>query len=146
MVMSVLVLALNLLWLFFGGFLAAMGWFLAGLIMVVTIIGIPFARAAFNMGLYTFWPFGREAVFRDELTGQEDLGTGPLGFFGNIVWFVCAGWWLALGHLAAAAGLAITIVGIPFAWAHLKLAGFALWPIGRRTIDIDRPFANGRLV
>ena len=67
---------------------------------------------------------------RDTYLGQEDLGTGPLGMLGNIIWFVLAGWWLALAHLITAIGLAITIIGIPFAWAHLKLAGLALWPIG----------------
>ena len=68
---------------------------------------------------------------RAELTGIPDTGTGPLGVIGNIIWFVLAGWWLALGHLLTALVLAVTIVGIPFAWAHLKLAGIALWPIGK---------------
>ena len=76
-------------------------------------------------------PFGQKAVRRDNLTGQSDIGTGPLGLIGNLIWLVLAGWWLALGHLITAMLLAITIVGIPFAWAHLKLAGIALWPIGK---------------
>ena len=75
-------------------------------------------------------------IARDRLYG-EDIGTGPLGLLGNIVWFVLAGWWLALGHLFAAVGLAITIIGLPFAWAHLKLAGFSLWPIGRTIAHSD---------
>jgi hypothetical protein len=62
---------------------------------------------------------------------REDVGTGPLGVIGNVMWLVFAGWWLALGHLVTAILLAVTIVGIPFAWAHLKLAGLALWPIGK---------------
>ena len=70
-------------------------------------------------------------VSRDAYLGREDIGTGPLGMLGNIIWFVLAGWWLALAHLITAIGLAITIIGIPFAWAHLKLAGLALWPIGK---------------
>ena len=74
----------------------------------------------------------------------EDIGTGPLGFIGNIIWFVLAGWWLALGHLLAAAALAITIIGLPLAWAHLKLAGYGLWPIGRSIVrhDIDHRWAR----
>jgi uncharacterized membrane protein YccF (DUF307 family) len=76
-------------------------------------------------------PFGSRAVNRYDVTGMSDIGTGPLGVIGNIIWFVLAGWWLALGHLLTALALAITIIGIPFAWAHLKLAGIALWPIGK---------------
>jgi uncharacterized membrane protein YccF (DUF307 family) len=127
---------LNILWLAAGGALAALGWFLAALIMVVTIVGIPFARAAYDNGVYTLWPFGVRAIERDRLYG-EDIGAGPLGFIGNILWFVLAGWWLALGHVVAAIALAFTIIGIPFAWAHLKLAGFGLWPIGRSVVRHD---------
>lgn len=129
-------LILNILWLTLGGALAALGWFIAAFVMVITIIGIPFARAAFDNGVYTLWPFGAKPMARDRLYG-EDIGTGPLGFLGNIVWLILAGWWLALGHLIAAVGLAITIIGLPFAWAHLKLAGFALWPIGRTLVHSD---------
>lgn len=134
--MSPIALILNILWLVLGGALSALGWFLAALIMVVTIIGIPWARAAFDNGVYSLWPFGAKPLARDRLYG-EDIGTGPLGFLGNIIWFVLAGWWLALGHVFAAIGLAITIIGLPFAWAHLKLAGFALWPIGRTIVASD---------
>uniref|UniRef100_UPI0035B4E3D5 YccF domain-containing protein n=1 Tax=Aestuariivirga sp. TaxID=2650926 RepID=UPI0035B4E3D5 len=78
------------------------------------------------------------AVPRDQHTGQEDIGTGPLGTLGNILWLVFAGWWLALMHLMWAFLLAITIIGIPFAWAHLKLAGIALWPIGKMIVPKDQ--------
>jgi uncharacterized membrane protein YccF (DUF307 family) len=84
-----------------------------------------------NIAVYTLLPFGSRAVNRYEVTGTSDIGTGPLGVIGNIIWFVLAGWWLALGHALTALVLAITIIGIPFAWAHLKLAGIALWPIGK---------------
>ncbi len=134
--MSPISLVLNILWLVFGGALAAIAWFAAALFMVITIIGIPWARAAFDNGVYTLWPFGARPAARDRFYG-EDIGTGPLGFLGNLIWFVLAGWWLALGHLFAAVGLAITIIGLPFAWAHLKLAGFALWPIGRTLVSSD---------
>ncbi len=67
-------------------------------------------------------------------SGREDIGTGPLGTVGNVIWLILAGWWLALAHVVTAALLAITIIGIPFAWAHLKLAGIALWPIGKEIV------------
>ena len=129
--MPLLSLLLNVLWIVFGGLAMAVGWLIAAVIMAITIIGIPWARAAFNMAFYSLLPFGQMAVSRDLYTGREDIGTGPLGVIGNIVWFILAGWWLALGHLFWAVLFAITIVGLPFAWAHLKLAGLALWPIGK---------------
>ncbi len=134
--LSTLDLVLNVLWLVFGGAVMALGWFVAAAIMVVTIIGIPFARAAFDNGVYTLWPFGTVAAGRDRLYGP-DIGTGPWGFIGNFFWLMLAGWWLALAHIVAALALAITIIGLPFAWAHLKLAGFALWPIGRAVVRPD---------
>jgi uncharacterized membrane protein YccF (DUF307 family) len=135
--MSFLSFVLNVLWIVFGGLWLAIGWIIAGIIMAITIIGIPWARAAFNIALYTLLPFGQTAVSRAELYGREDTGTGPLGVIGNIIWLVLAGWWLALGHLICAVLFAITIIGIPFAWAHLKLAGLALWPIGKTIVPIE---------
>jgi uncharacterized membrane protein YccF (DUF307 family) len=129
--MSPVSLLLNVLWIALGGIWMAAGWLIAAVIMAITIIGLPWARAAFNIAAYTLFPFGQKAVSREAYTGQQDIGTGPLGVIGNIVWLVLAGWWLALGHLATAIVLAVTIIGIPFAWAHLKLAGIALWPIGK---------------
>jgi len=135
--MSPMSLLLNLLWIVFGGLEMAVGWIVAAVIMAITIIGLPWARAAFNIAVYTLLPFGQTAVSRADYTGREDLGTGPMGTLGNILWFIFAGWWLALGHLLFAVGLAITIIGLPFAWAHLKLAGLALWPIGKMTVPIE---------
>ncbi|GAB4571109.1 MAG: YccF domain-containing protein [Rhodothalassiaceae bacterium] len=123
-------LILNVLWLIFGGLELALGWWLASLVFAITIIGIPWARAAFNIGLYVLWPFGSEAVRRDAVTGEEDIGTGPLGIVGNLIWFLFAGWWLALFHLLAAIVLAITIIGLPLAYVHLKLIPITLFPIG----------------
>jgi uncharacterized membrane protein YccF (DUF307 family) len=125
---------LNLLWILFGGLWMAAGWVIAAIIMAITIVGLPWARAAFNIAAYTLLPFGQRAVDRDAYLGREDIGTGALGFLGNLIWLILAGWWLALGHLITAVGLAVTIVGIPFAWAHLKLAGIALWPIGKMIV------------
>ncbi len=132
--MSAFSILLNLLWIVFGGLRMAIGWVIAGIVMAITIIGLPWAWAAFNIAAYTLLPFGQKTVSRAEHTGQEDIGTGPLGVLGNIIWLVLAGWWLALGHLITAILLAITIIGIPFAWAHLKLAGLALWPIGKMIV------------
>jgi uncharacterized membrane protein YccF (DUF307 family) len=132
--MSPLSLLLNIAWILFGGLWMAAGWVLAAVIMAITIIGLPWARAAFNIAAYTLLPFGQRAVPRDALTNRSDIGTGPLGFLGNLLWLIFAGWWLALGHLITAVMLAITIIGIPFAWAHLKLAGLALWPIGKEIV------------
>ncbi len=135
--MSPFSLLLNILWMIFGGVWMAVGWFVAAVIMAITIVGIPWARAAFNIASYALLPFGRKAVSRAEFLGSTDMGTGPLGLIGNIIWLVLAGWWLALGHLVTAFFLAITIIGIPFAWAHLKLAGIALWPIGKMIVEAD---------
>jgi uncharacterized membrane protein YccF (DUF307 family) len=135
--MSALSFLLNLLWIVFGGLEMAVCWIIAAILMAVTIVGLPWARAAFDIAFYTLLPFGQKAVSRAQYYGTEDLGTGPLGVLGNVVWLVLAGWWLALGHLIAAILLAVTIVGIPFAWAHLKLAGIALWPIGKIIVPAD---------
>jgi uncharacterized membrane protein YccF (DUF307 family) len=133
--MSPMSLLLNLLWIIFGGLWMAVGWIVAAVIMTITIVGLPWARAAFNIASYALLPFGRKAVSRAEHLGTHDIGTGPFGLLGNIVWLVLAGWWLALGHLLTAILWAVTIIGIPFAWAHLKLAGIALWPIGKTIVD-----------
>ena len=124
-------LVLNIFWILCGGLWMAFGWVVAAVIMAITIIGLPWARAAFNIAVYALLPFGSRAVSRDVVTGAGDIGTGPLGVIGNIIWFVLAGWWLALAHIVTAVVLAVTIIGIPFAWAHVKLAGIALWPIGK---------------
>jgi uncharacterized membrane protein YccF (DUF307 family) len=135
--MSPLAILFNLAWIVFGGLWMAVGWLIAAVLMAITIIGIPWARAAFNIAAYTLLPFGQRAVSRAEHYGQHDIGTGPLGFIGNLIWLILAGWWLALGHLVLAVLLAVTIIGIPFAWAHLKLAGLALWPIGKTIVPIE---------
>jgi len=144
--MSLFSLLLNLLWIACGGLWMAAGWLIAAVIMAITIIGIPWARAALNIAGYTLLPFGNRAVSRAEYFGREDIGTGLFGMLGNLVWLVLAGWWLALGHLITAILLAVTIIGIPFAWAHLKLAGLALWPIGKVIVpaeDAERYLRRG---
>jgi len=132
-----LLFLLNAVWFVLGGFLAGLGWILAGVIMALTIVGIPWARSCFMLARYTFWPFGFDIISRDELNGRPDLGTGTLGTIGNLIWFVLAGWWLAIMHIVAAAGFAVTIIGIPFAWAHVKLAAASLFPIGKTVVPVD---------
>ena len=127
----------NLIWLVLGGFWMAVGWFLAGVVMAVSIIGLPWARSCFVIGNLCFLPFGREAIDRSVLTGHEDLGTGPLGTIGNIVWFIFAGLWLAIGHVVHGLACFVTIIGIPFAIQHFKLAGLALAPIGKTVVDSE---------
>ena len=128
---------LNVLWFVLGGVWMGLGWWLAGVVMAISIIGLPWARSCFVIGSFAFWPFGRTAVSRDELTGREDMGTGALGCLGNVVWFVLAGWWLALGHLVAAVANFVTIIGIPFGFQHIKLAAIALAPVGQTVVDVD---------
>jgi len=142
--MSDLSLVLNLLWIIFGGLWMAAAWAIASIVMAISIVGMPWARAAFNIATCTLLPFGYKAVSRAQYTGVEDIGTGPLGVIGNLIWIVLAGWWLALGHIVTAFLLAVTIVGIPFAWAHFKLAGIALWPIGKMIVPADSPAAYSR--
>jgi uncharacterized membrane protein YccF (DUF307 family) len=135
---------LNLLWIIFGGLWTAIAWIIAGILMALTIVGLPWSRAAFNIAFYTLLPFGQRAVSRAEYTGRSDLGSGPLGVIGNIIWLIVAGWWLALVHVATAVLLALTIIGLPFAWAHIKLAGLALWPIGKMIVPADDADRNAR--
>jgi uncharacterized membrane protein YccF (DUF307 family) len=125
---------LNILWFILGGFVMGLAWWFFGLLALITIVGIPWAKACFVMGQFSFWPFGREAVSRDVLYNREDIGTGVLGFIGNVIWFIFAGIWLAIGHLTAAVALFITLIGIPFGIQHLKLALIALAPIGKTIV------------
>ncbi|MCW2237772.1 YccF domain-containing protein [Azospirillum canadense] len=144
--MPLINLLLNVLWVVTGGIWMAAGWLLAAVLMVITIVGIPWARSAVTIAWYTLLPFGQTAVRRDEFRGREDIGTGGLGLIGNVIWFVLAGWWLAIGHLLAAAALAVTIIGLPFAWAHLKLALLALWPIGTEIVPVDEAETRRRMM
>jgi uncharacterized membrane protein YccF (DUF307 family) len=120
---------LNVLWLLLGGLVMALGWLLAALIMFILIITIPFGVQAVKIAGFTLWPFGRTLVKRED--------SGVPSAIGNVVWFVLAGWWLAIGHLIAAVVLAITIIGIPLALAHLKLIPISLLPFGREVVPVD---------
>jgi uncharacterized membrane protein YccF (DUF307 family) len=127
----------NFLWFILGGFLMGLAWWLFGLLALLTIVGIPWARACFVIGQFSFFPFGKEAISRKELHREDDIGTGALGFLGNILWFIFAGVWLAIGHVVSAVACFVTIIGIPFALQHLKLAGIALAPIGKTIVTTE---------
>ena len=124
----------NFLWFVFGGFFMGVGWWFAGIVAFISIVGIPWGKACFVIGQFAFFPFGKEAVSRKELSNQDDIGTGGLGLIGNIIWFIFAGVWLAIGHVISAMLCFITLIGIPFGIQHLKLAGIALAPIGRTIV------------
>lgn len=126
----------NTLWFILGGIFMGLAWWLAGIIAVLSIVCIPWAKACFVIGQFSFFPFGKKAVSRDALSQQDDIGTGALGVLGNVVWFILAGWWLAVGHLISALACFVTIIGIPFGLQHLKLAGIALFPIGKTVVEI----------
>ena len=125
---------LNFLWFVLGGVLMGLAWWLAGIVAYITIIGIPWGKACFVIGQFSFFPFGKEAISRRELHQAYDIGSGALGTIGNIIWFIFAGVWLALGHVACAIANFVTIIGIPFGIQHLKLAGIALAPIGKTVV------------
>jgi len=125
---------LNFLWFVLGGVLMGLAWWLAGIVAYITIIGIPWGKACFVMGQFSFFPFGKEAISRRELHQADDIGTGALGTIGNIIWFIFAGVWLAIGHVACAIANFVTIIGIPFGIQHLKLAGIALAPVGKTVV------------
>jgi uncharacterized membrane protein YccF (DUF307 family) len=136
--MPLLLFILNAVWFVLGGCLAGLAWLLAGVIMAITVIGLPWARSCFMLARFSVWPFGYDIITRNQLHGRDDFGTGALGTLGNIIWFVLAGWWLAVMHISAAITLAITIIGIPFAWQHVKLAIASLFPVGKTVVATDR--------
>src|SRR4029077_15270007 len=125
---------LNFLWFILGGCLMGLAWWLVGLLAFVSVVGIPWGKACFVIGQFAFFPFGKEAIDRKTLSHADDVGTGTLGLIGNIIWFIFAGIWLAIGHVTVAIACFITIIGIPFGIQHLKLAGIALAPIGKTIV------------
>jgi uncharacterized membrane protein YccF (DUF307 family) len=123
-------LLLNVVWLVLGGFWLFLGYVLAGVLLCLPIITIPWAIASFRIAGYALWPFGRTIV------AKESAGVGS--FVGNVIWLVLAGWWLAIAHLVSAVALAITIIGIPLALADLKLIPISLAPLGKDVVPTRR--------
>ncbi|MFH7245282.1 MAG: YccF domain-containing protein [Spirulina sp.] len=120
----------NIIWLIFGGFLAGLGYILGGLLLCLTIIGIPFGLQAIKLGTATMTPFGRQIV-------EDENPNSILKIIFNVLWMIFVGWEIAVMHLVHAAILAITIIGLPFAKQHVKLIVMALFPFGRRFQRID---------
>jgi uncharacterized membrane protein YccF (DUF307 family) len=121
-------LLLNILWIVFGGGLVLwVEYVVAGLLLCVTIVGIPFGVQCFKLAGLALLPFGKDI---DAIAGS--VGTGVLRTVFNVIWIVVAGVWIFITHVALGVALAVTIIGIPFALQHLKLAVLALWPFGRQ--------------
>lgn len=120
---------LNLIWLFLAGFWLAFTYVGIGLVLFLTIIGIPFGVQAFKLAVFAVWPFGRVVV-------PAPGSSGVVSGLGNLVWVVLVGWWLALIHIVLGVVLCITIIGIPLGLALFKMTGLALWPFGRTIVDL----------
>lgn len=118
---------LNIIWVVFGGFWLFLGYVLAGIIALIPIVTIPFSVASFRIAGYVLWPFGRKVVRKP----NAGVGSG----LGNVIWFIIAGWWLALEHIITAALQAITIIGIPLAIANIKLIPVTCFPFGKEVVD-----------
>ena len=117
---------LNIIWLIFAGLALWLGYVLAGILLCIPIVTIPWAIASFRIASYAIWPFGREVVTR------RTSGVGSL--LGNILWVVLAGWWLAIGHIVSGIVLCITIIGIPLGIADFKMVPVSLMPLGKEIV------------
>ena len=132
--MSLILLVLNLIWLVLAGFWLAIGYALAGLLMFVLIITIPFGIAAFRIAGYVLWPFGR--------TIEQNPHAGVASSIGNVLWIILFRWWLAIGHLVSGVTLCLTIIGIPLGLASFKIIPITLLPLGVRIVPVDRAYAE----
>ncbi|WP_406383245.1 YccF domain-containing protein [Streptomyces sp. NBC_01618] len=130
--MKPLQLILNILWVVFCGFWMALGYAVAALICFILIVTIPFGIASLRIAGFVLWPFGRTTVERPD--------AGAPSCVGNVIWLVFAGWWLALGHLLTSIPLFVSIIGIPFGWANLKMIPISLMPLGREVVSTDEAF------
>lgn len=122
---------LNIIWLVLSGIWMAIAYVIAGALLCLTIIGIPFGVQAFKLAVYALWPFGRALV--PAATRMKAVSA-----IANVLWFVLAGWWLALGHLFTGILLCLTIIGIPLGIATFKMASAALVPFGKEIVSLDR--------
>ena len=114
----------NLIWLIFGGLIAGLGYIIGGLLLCITIVGIPFGMQSIKIGIATLTPFGKEVV-------EGEHANSPLRIVFNLIWIILFGWEIAIAHLVGALLLGITVIGIPFALQHIKLIPLALLPFGR---------------
>lgn len=122
-------LVLNILWVVFCGFWMAVGYLVAALISFVLIVTIPFGIASLRLAGYALWPFGRTTV------PKPAAGVGSM--VGNVIWVIVAGWWLALGHLVTSVPLFLSVIGIPFGWANLKMIPISLMPLGSEVVPAE---------
>ena len=133
---------LNIIWLVLAGIWLALGYLIAAVIMAITIIGLPFAKQALKLAGYALWPFGRTLI-------PSSTRNQGLSVFGNVLWFVLVGWWLALEHLLVGILLCITIIGIPLGVASFKMAGAALVPFGKEVVplsELARQSSEGAII
>ena len=120
-------LLLNVIWLVLAGLALAIGYLVAAVLLAVTIIGVPFAVQSIKLAVYALWPFGRTLV-------PSPTRSVGISVVGNVLWFVLAGWWLALSHLVTGVLLCLTVIGIPLGIADFKMAGAALAPFGKEIV------------
>lgn len=118
----------NLIWLIFGGFLAALGYLLGGIVLCITIIGIPWGLQCFKLAELVLWPFGKKVI-------SDSSNSGCLSILCNIIWLIFGGLYTAIIHLIMGLLLSITIVGIPWARQHFKLIEISLMPFGKRVVN-----------
>lgn len=121
-------LVLNVIWFVLAGFWLFLGYALAAAIACVLIVTIPFGIAAFRIGVFALFPFGKEVV--------ERPGAGAASAIGNVLWILLFGWWLAVGHLLTGIALCLTVIGIPLGLANFKLIGVCLLPLGRDIVEV----------
>ncbi len=124
---------LNIIWLVLSGFWMFLGYMLAGVLLCIPIITIPWAIASFRVGVYALWPFGRTVVDKPR--------SGVGSFLGNVVWVILAGWWLAIGHILTGVAMCLTIIGIPLGIASFKLVPVSLMPLGKDIVRTDEAHA-----
>jgi uncharacterized membrane protein YccF (DUF307 family) len=124
---SILALILNIIWLLTAGWSLFLGYGVAGILACIFIVTIPFGLASFRIAGFVLWPFGREVIETRAPRGMSTVG--------NVIWFVVAGWWLAIGHVVTALAQAVTIIGIPLAWANLKLIPVTCFPFGKEVVS-----------
>jgi len=124
----------NVLWFILGGgIVACIAWFLLGLVLCLTIVGIPFGVASLRIAGFAAFPFGKELVDA-RLVGEERI---PGTALANLLWVILAGIWLTISHVVAGIAYCITIIGIPFGLAHLKLAAVSFAPLGKRAVSTE---------
>jgi uncharacterized membrane protein YccF (DUF307 family) len=121
---------LNIIWLVLSGFWMFLGYMLAGVLLCIPIITIPWAIASFRVGVYALWPFGRTIV--------DKPSSGVGSFLGNVIWVILAGWWLAIGHIVTGVAMCVTIIGIPLGIASFKLVPISLMPLGKDIVPVDQ--------